>query len=139
MENSPINDSERVEAEHDLDPTMSQAAADAISEIMSDLEVETESDEVIAIARQLFEKFTSPLMIQKAAGATSSVSVIMSPSGGLESARSVKGRNIQFNLKQAAIALPSTLPAFVTLFDKHGISDHIGHAAVLSILYLSGC
>jgi hypothetical protein len=136
VEDTNSNSGDKVDGEDQLDPTMLQEAADAISEIMSDVEIETDYDEAITIAKQLFEKFTSPLMIQKAAGATSSVTITGSPTGSVESARSVKVRNVQFNLKDAAIALPATLPAFITFYEKHGISDNIGQVSVLAVLYL---
>jgi hypothetical protein len=101
---------------------------------LSDAGVQAEQEERIVLAEELVEKFTSPMMIQKAAGATSQVSVTMSPQGGVGGAHSVKGRNALVNLKQAAFALPASLPAFATLFQKHGISDTVGTSA-LAILY----
>jgi hypothetical protein len=49
---------------------LSQAAADAVEEIVGDTEIEIDRDDAIVIANELLEKFTSPLMIQRAAGAS---------------------------------------------------------------------
>ncbi|GEM_PF-6585088 len=119
------------------DHELQQAAADAIAEVVVDADMHIEADEAVTIASEILEKFTSPLMIQKAAGATSSVSVVGSPDGGVESGRSVKATNILrwINLKDAAFALPSTLPTLATLFDKNGASNHvrIAMAAVIAL------
>ena len=113
---------------------LSEIAGEAISEILAETQIEIEPQEKIILVEELLEKFTSPMMIQKAAGATSQVSVTMSPSGGVQSARSVKARNTLVNLKQAAIALPASLPALASFYQKHGITDAVGTSA-LAILY----
>lgn len=118
----------------DVEPNdLSGLVGEAISEILADVEIHIEPQERVVLAEELIEKFTSPLMIQKAAGATSQVSVTMSPAGGVENARSVKGRNVLVNLKQAAIALPASLPALASFYLKHGITDKVGTS--LAILY----
>jgi hypothetical protein len=111
-----------------------EIAAEAISEILAEAQIEIEPQERIILADELLEKFTSPMMIQKAAGATSQVSVTMSPSGGVQDARSVKARNVLVNLKQAAIAVLASLPALASFYQKHGITDAVGTSA-LAILY----
>ena len=117
-------------------PTESESAAEAIIEILSEAQVEAELDEAIIVAKELFEEFTSPLLIQRAAGATSSVVITGSPAGGVDNARSTKGRNILFNLKDAAAALPG--PALLSLYHMHGTSGNIAEFAVLGVIYLFG-
>lgn len=91
-----------------------------------------------SIAKELLEKFTSPLMIQKGAGASSQVSITMSPSGGVESARSVKGRNVLINLKAAAFASINSLPVLVSLFEKYGKPGSGAQVAVSGVIALFG-
>ena len=54
----------------------------------------------------------------------------------IESARSVKGRNVQFNLRDAALALPG--PALVALYERHGTTGDVGALAVVGVIYLFG-
>lgn len=119
-----------------LDPSL--AVADAIAEIAGDADIHIEEDQAIVIANELLEKFTSPLMIQKAAGASSQVSITMSPGGGVESGRSVKGRNVFINLKDAAFASISSLPVLVTLFEKYGKPGSGAQMAVSGVIALLG-
>lgn len=59
-------------------------------------------------------------MIQRAAGATSQVSITASPAAGVEGGQSVKVRNILVNLKTTAFALPGTLPALLAVYERNG-------------------
>src|SRR5436190_18823900 len=83
-------------------PTESESAAEAIIEILSEAQVEAELDEAIIVAKELFEEFTSPLLIQRAAGATSSVVITGSPAGGVDNARSTKGRKHPFQFERCS-------------------------------------
>src|SRR6266487_312048 len=111
-----------------------ESVCEAISECLDDLDLQIEPKERVILAKELIENFTSPLMIQKAAGATSQVSVTISPGGGVQDGRSLKLRNVRVNLKQAALALPASLPALANFLLKHGVSDTVGTAS-LAILY----
>jgi hypothetical protein len=128
MANEDADDHGQTANEDDL----SELVSEALSELLTEFQIE--SEERVVLAEELIEKFTSPLLIQKAAGATSQVSVTISPGGGVENARSVKARNILVNLKQAAIALPASLPALASFYERHGITDTVGTSA-LAILY----
>ena len=74
--NSHFDSGNKSDADDEFDPTIPQAAADAISEILVEVEAHAEPDEALTIGKEVFEKITSPLMIQKAAGASSSVSIL---------------------------------------------------------------
>jgi hypothetical protein len=123
------------QGEHEsVDPTAEQVA-DAIAEIIVDSGLQLEADEAITITKEMLEEFTSPLMIQRAAGATSSVSITASPAGGVESGRSIKVSNLLVNLKTTAFALPSTLPALLAVYERNESPDHvrIAMAAVFAL------
>ena len=118
-----LDDENKSEAE--LPDSLIQDTADAVAEIVSDTGLEVEAEEANSIAKERVEKFTSPLMIQRAAGASSQVSIHGSPSGGVESGRSLKISNILINLKTTAFALPGTLPALLAVYEKNGTPDHV--------------
>jgi hypothetical protein len=109
--------------------------ANAITEVLESAEIITEPEERVVLVNELIEKFVSPAMIRRAAGATSQVTVTMSPAGGVSSAHSSKASNVLLNLRSAATALPASLPALATFYKQQGISVDIGTAA-LAILYL---
>jgi hypothetical protein len=114
------------------------AAAEAIAEMLTDSEFQIKDEEAIVIANELLEKFTSPLMIALGAGASSQVSVTMSPTGDVESARSIKTRNVLINLKDAAYASISSLPALAVLFEKYGKPGSGAQIAVAAVIALFG-
>jgi hypothetical protein len=62
----------------------------------------------------------------------------MSPGGGVDSGRSVKGRNIFLNLKDAASASLSSLPALMALHEKYGKPESGWQVAVAAVIALSG-
>ncbi len=70
MRGSHFDSDNKGNSDDDVDPAIPHAAADPILEILSEVEMHAELDEALTIGKELFEKFTSPLMIQKAAGAT---------------------------------------------------------------------
>lgn len=110
--------------------------AEAVAEIVADNGLEIEEHEAKLIGKEIFEKFTSPLLIQRAAGASSEVAIQGNPAGGVESGRSVKVRNILINIKSTALALPSTLPALLEVYETNGTPDHVRFAmAAVFALY----
>lgn len=126
------------ESDH-IESGPSEDAVDAIMEIMSDVGAPVSRDDAVSINQEAIEKFTSPLMIQRAAGATSQVSITMSPAGGVDSARSTKGRNIFLNLREAAFASLNSIPTLMALhekFAKGGTSWGLTIAAVIALLAL---
>jgi hypothetical protein len=129
---------EKQDTSESVKPDPSRAAADAIAEMVGDADIHIEDDHAIVIANELLEKFTSPLMIQKAAGASSQVSITMDPAGHVETARSVKGRNVLINLKDAAFASLSSLPALTILVDKYGKPGSGLQVAVAGVIALFG-
>jgi hypothetical protein len=135
-QNSHKEASEGGNAKEGID-SLCEETADAISEIMADSQLQFETDEANHIARELVTKFTSPLMIQRAAGATSQVSITASPAGGVEGGRSVKARNLLVNLKTTAFALPSTLPALLAVYERNGTPDHV-RLAMAAVIALYG-
>jgi len=87
MEDSkPLNDEdgEGQSENGPLTPDATQFAADAVAEIMVEADLRVEVDEAITVAKEILEKFSSPLMIQRADGATASVSITASPAGGVD-------------------------------------------------------
>lgn len=136
MTDNEIKSSDEDDGSGSMKADLSQAAADAIAEIVGDADIHIEDDHAIVIANELLEKFTSPLMIQRAAGASSQVSITMSPAGDVESARSVKGRNVLINLKDAAFASISSLPALSILFEKYGKPGSGPQMAIAAVIAL---
>lgn len=89
------NDDSADEPQTATDDDLYQSVGEAISEILAETQIEIEPGQRVILAEELIERFVS---IQKAAGATSQVSVTMRPAGGVESARSVKVRNALVNV-----------------------------------------
>lgn len=114
---------------------LSPGVADAIAEVLESVEIDSEPEERLVLADAIVQKFISPLMIQRAAGATSQVTVIMNPSGGVSRAHSIKARNALVNLKHAVAAVPASIPALASFYERHGISADLGTTA-LAVLYL---
>lgn len=114
---------------------LSKHISEGIEEVLAVTDIKIEPEETTVLVQEVVEKFVSPLMIQRAVGATSEVSVTMSPVGGVGSAHSVKGRNALINLKQVATAVPANLPALATLYEKHGIVGDIATSALAGLYF----
>lgn len=106
-----------------------------IAEMLESAGIDTEPEQRVVLANEVIEKFIAPAMIRRAAGATSQVTVTMNPRGGVSSAYSKKASNVVLNLRAAATALPTSLPALASFYKQYGISGDIGTAA-LAVLYL---
>jgi hypothetical protein len=131
MDNKDLQDTEQTAG----DDALLEQISDGIAEVLTAEEIDATSEEQVVLATEVVEQFISPLMIQKAAGATSQVTVTMNPAGGVSSAHSVKARNALVNLRHVATAVPAGLPVLASFYEKHGISGDLGSTA-LGVLYL---
>ncbi len=111
-------------------------AADAVSDLLTDVGLELERHEAEIIANEILQEFTS---MQRAAGATSQVSIVNNPQGGVESARSTKMANFVYNIKSAALAIP--VPALAGVMARNDFTTNlrISMGAITALfLFLSG-
>jgi hypothetical protein len=123
MSDKISNDSDETRGEAAILPDHSEEIANAVTDVLAEVGVEIQTDEALTIAKELVEKFKSPLMMQRAAGARSEVSVVNSPTGGIESARSRKVANVFYNLKSAALAMP--VPALAGKLVEHNTPEKL--------------
>jgi hypothetical protein len=129
--NKPVDEQENRDSQG---AEFAEITADAVMEVTSEAGIKIGREEAVKIAEELLEEFTSPLMIAKSAGASGSVTITTGPTGEVEGGRSIKARNIQVNLKDAAFRLPS---AVLALYEKLGTSgqstEQFAVGAILSL------
>jgi hypothetical protein len=100
------------------DNELTAPISEGIQEVLVAADITFEPKERVVLAEEIVEKFISPVMIQRAAGATSQVTVTMNPAGGISGAHSIKARNALVNLKYAVTALPASLPGLASFYES---------------------